>query len=72
MVIRLDLEIGQIGKSGSKRIGRKGVGVQGKKYCGYWVLGAFCLFGCISDFVVEDAFVRDCRGLGLCIVGIVD
>jgi hypothetical protein len=29
------------------------------------------VFVCISVVVVEGACVRDCRGLGLCIVGIV-
>jgi hypothetical protein len=27
------------------------------------------VFGCISVVVVEDVYVRDCRGLGLCAFG---
>jgi hypothetical protein len=30
-----------------------------------------CMFGCISDFVEEVAYVRDCRALGVCTVGTV-
>jgi hypothetical protein len=30
-----------------------------------------CVFGSISVIVVEGAYVRDCRGLGLCKVGII-
>jgi hypothetical protein len=38
---------------------------------GCWVLWPLCVFGCISVVVVEGAFVRVCRGLVLCKVGIV-
>jgi hypothetical protein len=47
------------------------VGGQEKKYGDYWVLRSFCVFGCISVVVVEVAFVRYCRVLGLCAVGTV-
>jgi hypothetical protein len=39
-----------------------------------WVmlfLWSLCVFGCIS-VVEEGVCVRDCRGLGLCKVGIID
>jgi hypothetical protein len=38
---------------------------------GCWFLWVLCVFGCISVVVVQGACVRDCRGLGLCKVGIV-
>jgi hypothetical protein len=33
--------------------------------------GPWCMFGCISVVVVEGAWVRDCRGLGLCTISTV-
>jgi hypothetical protein len=48
-----------------------GVGEWGKAVQGLLFLGSLCVFGSISVVVVEDACVRDCRGLGLCKVGIV-
>jgi hypothetical protein len=47
------------------------VGEWGKQHGGCWFLWSLCVFGCISVVVVEGACVRDCRGLGLCEVGIV-
>jgi hypothetical protein len=32
-------------------------------------LRPLCMFGYIPVAVVEDACIRDCMGLGLCIVG---
>jgi hypothetical protein len=40
-------------------------------YGGCWVLWPFCVFGCISVAVVEGAYIRDCRELGLYIIGTV-
>jgi hypothetical protein len=66
MVIRLDIEIWEIDKGGTKRGGRKRGG---------WVGGGrdmgFVALVCVSVVVVEGACVRDCRGLRLCIVGTV-
>jgi hypothetical protein len=42
----------------------KGLGRWGKNYGG-------CMFGCIYVIVEEGVCVRDCKGLGLCIVGTV-
>jgi hypothetical protein len=36
---------------------------------GFSVLWSLCVFGCISVVEVEGACVRDCRELGLYIVG---
>jgi hypothetical protein len=47
-----------------------GVGEWGKHCSDCWFLWSFCVFGCIS-VVVEGAFVRNCRGMGLCKVGVV-
>jgi hypothetical protein len=33
-----------------------------------WGLLGFVAFECISSVVVEDACIRDCRGLGVCMV----
>jgi hypothetical protein len=49
----------------------KKVGGYGRKHGGCWVLWPLCVFGCISVAVVDGACVRDCMGLGLCIVGTV-
>jgi hypothetical protein len=49
----------------------KGVVWPGKMFGGCWVLWPLCVFGYISDVVVEGACVRDFRGLGLCTVGTV-
>jgi hypothetical protein len=46
-----------------------GVGEWGKHCRGFWFLS---VFGYISVVIVELACVRDCRGVGLCKVGIVD
>jgi hypothetical protein len=43
-----------------------GVGEWGKQCWGCWFLWSLCVFGCISVFVVEGGYVRDCSGLGLC------
>jgi hypothetical protein len=48
-----------------------GVGEWGKQCGGYWVLWPLYVFGCISVAVVKGTCIKDCRGLGLCIVGIV-
>jgi hypothetical protein len=50
---------------------RSRVGEWGKQCRNCWVLWPLCVFGCISVVVEQGAFVRDCRGLGLCEVGIV-
>jgi hypothetical protein len=63
LVIRLGIVTWKIGKGSNKRVG--------KWYGGYWVLWPLCLFGCISVVVVGSASVRDCRELGLWIVGTV-
>jgi hypothetical protein len=44
-----------------------------KGYGGCWVLWSLCVLGCISTVVMEGegAYVRDCRGLGVCTVGTV-
>jgi hypothetical protein len=71
MVVRLDIEIWVIGKCGTKmKVGMKKCGWD-KNFGTCWVLWPLCMFGCISVAVVEGACVRDCRGLGLCTVGIV-
>jgi hypothetical protein len=41
-----------------------------KRYGDCWVFWPLYVFWCIS-VVVEGAWVRDCRGLGLCTVGTV-
>jgi hypothetical protein len=38
---------------------------------GLLFLWSLCVFGYISVVVEEGVYVRDCRGLGLCKVGIV-
>jgi hypothetical protein len=48
-----------------------GVGEWGKQCGGLWVLWSLCVFGYISNVVVEGAFVSDHRGLGLCKIGVV-
>jgi hypothetical protein len=45
--------------------------VWGKRYGGCCVSGPLCVFGCSSAVVVECACVKDCRGLGVCMVGTV-
>jgi hypothetical protein len=46
-----------------------GMGEWGKQYEACWVLWSLYVFGYIFIVVVLGACVRDCRGLGLCIVG---
>jgi hypothetical protein len=41
------------------------------KYGGCWVLWLLCASGYICAVVVEGACVRDCRGLGMSMVGTV-
>jgi hypothetical protein len=67
MVVQQEIEIWVIGKGGTKREGRKGHGWR-KRNRGCWVLWPLCVFGYIYAVVVEGAFVRDCRGLGMCTV----
>jgi hypothetical protein len=61
------LRIWEIGKDCTKSV------CVGKE----WVVGSccilwpLCVFGYISVVVMEGACVRNCRGLGLCTVGIV-
>jgi hypothetical protein len=43
----------------------------GKRYGGCSILWPFCVFGFITAVVVEGTYVRDSRGLGLCMVGTV-
>jgi hypothetical protein len=69
MVVWLEIETWVIGKGGTKR--EEGKEGWGKRYEGCWVLWPLCVFGCISTVVVEGSCVRDCRGLGVCIVGTV-
>jgi hypothetical protein len=69
MVIRLDIVIWGIGNGGTKMVVRE-KGLVGVRYGGCQVLWPLCVFRYIS-VVVEGACVRDCRGLGLCIVGTV-
>jgi hypothetical protein len=38
----------------------------GEAVCGLLVLWSLCVFGFISVVIVKGAYVRDCRGLGLC------
>jgi hypothetical protein len=59
MVIKLDIEVWEIGKGG----GEGGVW-EGKKDRGCWVFWSLCVFGCTA-VAVERACVRNCRGLGL-------
>jgi hypothetical protein len=40
-------------------------------YGGCWVLWPLSVFVCISAVIVESARVRECKDLGLCIVGTV-
>jgi hypothetical protein len=51
--------------------GRKKDGVRGKEMWDYRVLEPLCVFGC-SSVVVESAYVRGCRGMGVCRVGMID
>jgi hypothetical protein len=69
MVIKLFLDFGELGKVALKRGAGKGVGGWGKRYGVCWVLWPLCVFGYIS-VVMEGGCVRNCRGLGLCTVGI--
>jgi hypothetical protein len=71
MVVWLEIETWVIGKGGTKGGGQKGVSGWEKRYGGCWILWPLCVLGCISAVVVEDACVRDCKGLGVCIVGTV-
>jgi hypothetical protein len=48
-----------------------GMGEWGKQCRGFLFVLSLCVFLCISVVLVEVACVRDCRGLGLCKVGIV-
>jgi hypothetical protein len=69
MVIRLHIEIWEIVKSSTKRQdGEKGWVGGGR---GLEASGFYGMFGCVSVVAVEGVCVRDCRGLQLCIVGIV-
>jgi hypothetical protein len=45
--------------------------VSGESSVGATVFVFLCVFGYISVVLEESACVRDCRGLGLCKVGIV-
>jgi hypothetical protein len=69
MVIRLVIDLGKLVK-GILR-GGECVGGWGKRYVGCWVLWPLCVLGYIPIVVVEGACIRDCRELGLCIVGTV-
>jgi hypothetical protein len=71
MGIRLDIEIWEIDKGGTKRGSRERSELVGNRYGGCWVLWTLHVFGCISAIAVEGACVTDCRGLGLCTVGTV-
>jgi hypothetical protein len=42
-----------------------------KMYGSCWGLWPLCVFGCISAVIVKSVCVRDCRELGLYIVGTV-
>jgi hypothetical protein len=48
-----------------------GVGEWGKQCGGLLFLWSLCVFGYISVVVEEGVYFRNCRGLGLCKVGIV-
>jgi hypothetical protein len=70
MIIWLDIEIWVIGKGGTKKgAGNRG-GCVAVVYGCLWVLLPLCMFWCIS-VVVEGAYVRNYRWLGLCTVGTV-
>jgi hypothetical protein len=69
VVIKVDIEICEIAKSGINKVAEKRICWWRIKYESGWVLWPLCVFGCISVVVVEDACVRDCRGLWLCTVG---
>jgi hypothetical protein len=51
MLVRLVIEIWDIGLGGPKRGGRKCGGLVRKAMWGCWILWPLCVFGCIS--VVE-------------------
>jgi hypothetical protein len=44
MLVRLDIEIWEIGEGGTKRGVRRGVGEWGKGYGGCWVLRPLCVW----------------------------
>jgi hypothetical protein len=69
MVFRLIINFSKSVEVVPKRDGGKSVGWV-KRYRGCWFLWPLCVFGFIS-VVVECVCVRDCKGLGLCIVGTV-
>jgi hypothetical protein len=71
MVVWLKIETWVIGKDGIKMGDRKRRSGWEKRYVGCWVLWPLCVLGCISTAVMEGACVRNCRGLGLCMVGTV-
>jgi hypothetical protein len=53
-------------------VARRGGGVsEGEGVGGYRVLGPLCVIVSISAIVVEGAYVRDCKGMGMCTVGTV-
>jgi di/tricarboxylate transporter len=68
MVVRLDIEIWEIGKGGTKRGVRKRGRWMGDELWGLLSFLALVHVWCISAVVVEGVCVRDCRGLGFCTV----
>jgi hypothetical protein len=65
IVIRVKLDIWVIGKVALKSRGRRG------KVMGLLDFLALVCVWVYFYFIVEGAFVRDCRGLGFCTVGTV-
>jgi hypothetical protein len=62
---------GRIGKGGTIKGGVRKGWVDGRKDMGLLSFVALVCVWYIPVVVVEGACVRDCRGLGLCIVGTV-
>jgi hypothetical protein len=71
MVIRLVIDYGELVRVTLKKgwvVGIRMVGwVESYRCC--WGLWPVCVFRCVSVAVMEGVCVRDCRRLGLCMVG---
>jgi hypothetical protein len=72
-IVCIEINTWVILKGGMEGEDRNGDGVRGEEM---WGLEGFRALMCVrvysSVVIVEGAFVRDCRGIGVCRVGAVD